>query len=340
MLRSAIRRSHVLRWEDPSPHSAGARMYYGIRTTPLCSLVSTTVGGFTLIEVLVVIGIVGLLLGVLVPSLSAARGQAKRAQCLSNLRSLAAAGAAYANEDARDLVLPAHPISDINPLHDEGFFDYGGATGADDVWNGLRYGAASQRSAITRPMNVFLYKNVTDRESFQLFRCPDDEGLPAQTQGSQDLFWAPSMQVQSMFSSVGTSYGGNAYRGTEQVHGSLQYFSVGPFLRSSSRIPAPGSVVLFYEAVMWYNIIFVPEGTSSSFLWQGLRGWHDPQPRYSLAFADGHADTLRIPSGRLWEYDATSDPEYDNLWLRGPGFRFDCRPSPLISDPPLEVSHP
>jgi prepilin-type processing-associated H-X9-DG protein/prepilin-type N-terminal cleavage/methylation domain-containing protein len=46
-------------------------------------------GGFTLVELLVVIGIVALLVALLMPALSGAREAANRARCLANLRSMA-----------------------------------------------------------------------------------------------------------------------------------------------------------------------------------------------------------------------------------------------------------
>ena len=53
-------------------------------------------GGFSLVELLVVIGIVGLLLALLFPALSAARARAESLQCHANLRMVGMAGATKA----------------------------------------------------------------------------------------------------------------------------------------------------------------------------------------------------------------------------------------------------
>lgn len=107
--------------------------------------------GFTLVELLVVIGIIALLISILLPSLNRAREQANRVKCMNNVKQIGGAMLLYANENKQQF-----PRTQWNA---------GG--GPTVVWD---------TSAGTSPMDPFQNNtttNAVDKAIFLLCRTQD-----------------------------------------------------------------------------------------------------------------------------------------------------------------------
>ena len=119
--------------------------------------------GFTLIELLVVVSIIALLVSILLPALSKAREQAKRAVCLSNVKGLGTATVMYAT-DNDDWLMP-HPSCWSDPWADVRVI---GHPSNPSWWFG--YPEYPTQSYHERPGG--LYNKYTDQP--YLLGCPSD----------------------------------------------------------------------------------------------------------------------------------------------------------------------
>ena len=115
--------------------------------------------GFTLLELLVVIVIVGLLAALLLPVLGRAREGARRAQCANNLRQHGIAWYLYL-DDHND----CFPVSGMSGLGPNSTRTFGGKKGSTSI------------PAENRALNSYLDIYDDSSPNVEVFHCPNDLG--------------------------------------------------------------------------------------------------------------------------------------------------------------------
>jgi len=244
---------------------------------------------FTLIELLVVIAIIALLVAILLPSLDAARRQAKQNACLSHIKNIATSSRVYEADDPSGWGIPVHPKQ-----YDQcpglppgamcsnatfvGAYEWGGKSGigATDVIGasplpgalGSKYGTHAGFGPATRPMNDILYPGgFTDAwrggqfDEIQaqrdmvldlgLFKCPGDDGPP---RGAHCPKWIEHDE-RSSYDHFGNSYAANVFMVWSPGGKLSEEFDDGemgsnsPYMRPTSRVPTPSRTLYFEENI-------------------------------------------------------------------------------------------
>ena len=246
--------------------------------------------GFTLVELLVVIGIIALLISILLPALGKAREQGRTIKCLSNLRQLGMAFAAYTAQN-KGSICPPDCQNLANP-----------AVGvATDHW-----------STILVAMGYVPYPaNVTSASVLQddtVFRCPsgifevqsglvtasrqDGDGAMAQLQTSFKL--QPGLLIYNWYGTNATSWG-NVWSPWRRVpsdsrtSNSAQDFLLVP--DKSTRI------INSTEMVMLFDGLFINLQAANA---NRLNARHNNRKITNLSFHDGHCESMRtkdLPGG-------------------------------------------
>lgn len=287
---------------------------------------NTRNNAFTLIELLVVIAIIALLLAILLPSLEAARRNAKRAACSAHIKNVATSSRVYESDDPNGWGIPVHPLQygqNMNNPTFIGAYEWGGKSGtgrADFVPGsptvgeyaviGSKYGTKAGFGPATRPMNAILYPSgfkdnlvpefdrtgalADTKLQLDLFKCPADDGPP---RGAHCPEWIDKPDVPS-FDFFGNSYAANLFMIGSTGGGEM--YSNSPYLRPVTRVPTPARTLYYEENIgrwawsakreicPWVQPGVDPGPTKV------VRGWHGADWTYNRAFVDGHAEYQKI----------------------------------------------
>jgi prepilin-type N-terminal cleavage/methylation domain-containing protein len=149
-------------WRESDRRSADVAVVSAQKPSERGCLSTICPGGFTLVELLVVIAVIAVLLAILIPATRAARAQGQRVVCLSNLRQLTSAWIQYADDHDGKLVYgSAYGVTIMGSL---------GRLRRLEGWAGSAFGYPKSRAALlNNPTKGALWRYVQDVD---VYRCP------------------------------------------------------------------------------------------------------------------------------------------------------------------------
>lgn len=272
---------------------------------------------FTLIEVIISIGIIVILAGILVPALQNARQGSRVTVCLSNARSINEAMILYLSDDGGNL--PWTYIHRISP--DNNYETVPGATGFTTFsWGGMlpRSSQGTVDSQMTpvelRPFNRYIAAEARGFDIVKNYICPSDSSASNPALGAGG-FEPSHVSGTPNWQEYGTSYSIN-------WHWTHAYRSRQPEMRSfTQRLMHFGAELIRTQAggpaakFIWNSenrldeVLNAASDESDSSGAHALSpGWHGRNGMHTAMFMDGHADHRFFEVGGLRGPDWTALP--------------------------------
>jgi prepilin-type N-terminal cleavage/methylation domain-containing protein/prepilin-type processing-associated H-X9-DG protein len=166
---------------------------------------SRKAAAFTLVELLVVIGIIAILVGILLPVIGRAREQAKRVQCASNLRQLSTAFLMYCHENKDWFPFPAVFGGPAADQLGYGTLSTPAPTGWPADWIGWPEDWIVWRGKqASDPLRGAIVKYLSNPSTGAIMLCPSDDSIYRRISNPDGTTY-PYSYVMNAYMSVGTN---------------------------------------------------------------------------------------------------------------------------------------